>query len=271
MKSRLAVAQMTSRSDKLENLDQMASLIRKARDAGVDMLCFPENFVFFGESSKDSLAIAEPLTGPTLKLISRWARENGIWLSLGGFQERIEGEGKIYNSHLIVDDSGEIAATYRKIHLFSAQLPDGSSYGEDVAVRPGESVVVCDSPYGKLGLTICYDLRFFDLFGELRELGAQIILVPAAFTTITGAAHWEVLLRARAIETQCYVVAAAQVGIHNRVRSTYGHGMIIDPWGRVLARCGENDDVVFADIDLSSLKKIREQMPVWQHRRLNKL
>lgn len=267
MKTLVAVSQMTSTDKKHENVNCAEGLIEKASKVGAKLVSLPENWAFLGAEDNASFYAAESLDGPTITRMKQCAKKHAIWLSLGGFHEKIPHHEKIHNTHLIITDQGEIAALYRKIHCFSVELPDGSVYDEAKSVLPGKEVVTLRTPFFTAGLSICYDVRFPYLFSLLRSKGAEVLLVPAAFTDVTGKAHWEVLLRARAIETQCYVIAAAQNGRHNNKRSTHGHAMIIDPWGTLLAQCGETSDVVFAEMDITYLKKLRLGMPLWSHRR----
>lgn len=234
------------------------------------MLCFPESFSFIGANDGDSVKIAEPLDGPIMQQYQSLARESKIWLSLGGFQEKGSQEAHICNTHVVIDDAGNIRSTYRKIHLFDVDVPGGRSYKESSFTEPGKDIVALDSsPVGRLGLTVCYDLRFPELYQQLRfQHEAQVLLVPAAFTKITGQAHWEILLRARAIETQCYVIAAAQAGKHNDKRESYGDTLIIDPWGTVVGRLPDrvSTGIAVADIDLSLVDSVRTKMPIAKHR-----
>lgn len=233
------------------------------------MLCFPESFSFIGANDGDSVKIAEPLDGPIMQQYQSLARESKIWLSLGGFQEKGSEEAHICNTHVVIDDAGNIRSTYRKIHLFDVDVPGGRSYKESSFTEPGKDIVALDSPVGRLGLTVCYDLRFPELYQQLRfQHEAQVLLVPAAFTKITGQAHWEILLRARAIETQCYVIAAAQAGKHNDKRESYGDTLIIDPWGTVVGRLPDrvSTGIAVADVDLSLVDSVRTKMPIAKHR-----
>lgn len=185
-----------------------------AAAAGAKVLFLPENFSFLGRSPAESLAIAEPLDGPLMKRYQDLAKQHKIWLSLGGFQEKGPDSSHLYNTHVIIDDSGDIKASYRKIHLFDVDVPGGPRLKESEFTVPGEGLSCVSTPFGKLGLSVCYDLRFPALYQKLAfQMGAEILLVPAAFTVPTGEAHWHTLLRARAIETQCYVIAAAQAGM----------------------------------------------------------
>lgn len=260
MKSLVAAAQMTSTSDKPENLAHAEYLIEKAASLGAKLISLPENFAFFGGADEDALALAEPLDGESIARLKAAAKKSRIWLSLGGFQEKITGSDKVYNSHLLIDAKGELKAVYRKIHLFEARLSDGNIYNEGQRVKSGAKALCFETPFFKAGLAICFDLRFPNLFNGLRDEGAQVLLIPSAFTKMTGEAHWEILLRARAIENQCYVIAAAQVGRNNHKRETFGHAMIVDPWGRVLAQCEDTDDLAMAEIDLTKLMMVREQI-----------
>lgn len=263
----IAVAQMTSSLDIEENYQQCFAHVKKAAALGASIVCLPENFAFMGAGDGDNLKMAQSLDGPLIERFRSLALKNKLWLSLGGFQEKLTDSAKIANTHLIINSQGEIVELYRKIHLFSVQIPDGVNYNEALTVQAGDKAVVCESPFGVLGLSICYDLRFSSLFLALKAKKAQILLIPAAFTAYTGKDHWEILLRARAIETQCYVIAAAQVGTHNGVRKTHGHAMIIDPWGLILAQCSPAQSLALAEIDLDYLDLLRGQMPIASHYR----
>jgi predicted amidohydrolase len=263
----IAVGQMTATSDIDENHATCSRLAQDAKRRGASLLCLPENFAFIGEKLTDARAIAGPLDGELFGRFAALARENGLWISFGGFQEKRPGEERHHNAHVLVDNQGAIQSAYRKVHLFDIEIPDGPVLKESSAVAPGEELIVAKSPVGPLGLSICYDLRFAEQYLKLAKAGAQVLLVPAAFTLTTGKDHWETLLRARAIETQCYVAAAAQTGRHNAKRESWGHASIIDPWGKVLASCGEGDGVAVAEVDLDYLARVRASMPVWEHRR----
>lgn len=266
MKTRVAAVQMCSGKNKSENIQQCEWVISEAAKMQAKLICLPENFAFLGDEESSACDHAEPLDGSTISHFLAVAKKLGVWLALGGFQEKIAGSNKIHNAHVVINGAGEIAAVYRKLHLFSVKLPDGSMYREDESVMPGTETVCVTTPFFTLGLSICYDVRFPLLYQALRTQGAEVLLVPAAFSSMTGPAHWEVLLRARAIETQSYVIAAAQYGKHNPQRTTHGCAMIIDPWGSVLAQCGIASHYALAEIDLSFSKKLREDMPIWQQR-----
>ena len=268
---RIAVGQMCASSDVEKNLEVVADLCARAKDRGCAMLFLPECFAFIGVKGTDALAVMEPLDGPLLGRYRELAAIHRLWLSLGGFAEKGPDRNRRFNAHVIVNDAGEIQASYRKIHLFDVDMGDvnGPVLMESATAAAGETLVTCDSPAGKLGLTVCYDLRFPEMFARLRyELGCEVMLVPSAFTKPTGQAHWETLLRARAIETQSYVVAAAQAGVHSEGRASHGHAMIVDPWGKVVAELdGEETGIAVADVDLGYLKDVRSRIPVETHRR----
>uniref|UniRef100_A0A165WDC8 CN hydrolase domain-containing protein n=1 Tax=Daucus carota subsp. sativus TaxID=79200 RepID=A0A165WDC8_DAUCS len=262
---RVAAAQMTSINDLAANFSTCSRLVKEAASAGAKMLCFPENFSYVGAALGDSLKIAEPLDGPIMKGYCSLARESNIWLSLGGFQEKGSDDAHLRNTHVLIDNAGNIKSTYSKMHLFDVDVPGGAVYKESSFTEAGKEIVAVDSPVGRLGLTVCYDLRFPEIYQQLRfHHEAQVMLVPSAFTKVTGEAHWEILLRARAIETQCYVIAAAQAGKHSEKRESFGETLIIDPWGSVIGRLPDrvSTGLAVADIDFSLLDSVREKMPI---------
>lgn len=266
---KVAVGQMTAVGSQEANLATCITLAEKAAASGCKMLFLPECFSYIGLSQYDSLKIAQPLEGPLMQSYQNLARQTGLWLSLGGFQEQGPDEHHLYNCHVVVDDEGQLRTRYRKIHLFDVDVPNGPVLMESRTTAPGKEAVVCPSPAGVLGLSVCYDLRFPELYQRLTwDMGAQVLLVPSAFTKVTGAAHWEVLLRARAVECQCYVIAAAQAGRHNEKRESYGHSLIIDPWGEVVARLDDPHatGIAVAEIDLQKLAAVRVKMPIREHR-----
>ncbi|XP_042380751.1 deaminated glutathione amidase, chloroplastic/cytosolic-like isoform X2 [Zingiber officinale] len=268
---RVGVAQMTSTNDLESNYNTCSRLVKEAAAAGVTLLCLPESFSFIAAKEGESLKIAEPLEGPIMQRYCSLARNSNIWLSLGGFQEKGPDDSHHYNTHVLVDCTGNIKKIYRKIHLFDVDVPGSMVYKESNITAPGDSIVTAESPVGLLGLTVCYDLRFPELYQQLRfQHQSQILLVPSAFTKVTGEAHWEILLRARAIETQCYIIAAAQAGRHNEKRESYGDSLIIDPWGTVVARLSDHlaTGIAVADIDLAKIDSVRNRMPLSSHRRL---
>ncbi len=263
----IAVGQMTATHEVEKNFETCRALVAQAKERGAKLLSLPECFAFLGAKDTDLLSFMRPLDDELVDRYRALAKEHGLWLSLGGFQERGPDEQHAYNTHLLVDDAGELVSVYRKLHLFDVDIPGGPRLLESKATARGDSLVVKGTPVGKVGMSICYDLRFAELYLALRKRGAEVLLVPAAFTSTTGKAHWETLLRARAIETQCYVAAAAQHGRHNERRESHGEAMIIDPWGAVLARCGEGTGVAVADVDLAYLEGVRRRLPVLEHRR----
>jgi predicted amidohydrolase len=313
----VGVAQMCSTSNKALNLSAISRLAATAALSKAKMLFLPECFASLGSSPAETLSLCEavppvgspppPLLAsssddadspfPTTTFLQRLAREHDLWISGGGFHESgappgSSGHPRVYNTHLIIDNGGTLRAKYRKVHLFDVEIPEkGVSLKESATTAPGdEYVVVENTPVGTLGLATCYDVRFPEQASSLAfELGANVLLYPSAFTVPTGRAHWELLLRARAAETQCYVFAAAQVGRHNEKRASYGHALAVDPWGKVLADAGGygpiegltdeerkredmdveavKEKVVFCEIDLDRLAEVRRNMPIKNHRR----
>jgi predicted amidohydrolase len=261
---------MTSRADVEENLKTVERLVGNAVDDGARLVLIPECFAFLGPED-GKLAIAETLPdgGPILKRCAALAKKHGVELVLGGFWERAPSGNKVRNSCVHLHADGSTGAIYRKIHLFDVDLPDGTKLEESATVEPGSELLVTESVAGPLGLSVCYDVRFPELYRGLVDRGAKILAVPAAFTLMTGKDHWHVLLRARAIESQSYVLAAAQAGRHNEKRVSYGHALIADPWGTVLAECGEGEGVAVATIDLDVVDRVRRSLPSLAHRRLN--
>ncbi|XP_044040516.1 deaminated glutathione amidase [Siniperca chuatsi] len=268
-----AVCQVTATPDKEANFSACKQLVEEAKERGASMVFLPEGFDYIGSSREETLSLSESLTGDTISQYAQLARKLEVWLSLGGFHEQgheWESDRRIYNSHVIINDKGDVISVYRKSHLFDVELPEkGVSLKESAFTIPGHSLVSpVQTPIGKVGLGICYDLRFPELSLALQRHGAEILTYPSAFTVATGAAHWEVLLRARAVETQCFVLAAAQVGRHHEKRSSYGHALVVDPWGEVLGDCGgEKPGMVLVEIDLEKVSSTRRNMPVQQHRR----
>ncbi|MFK3969704.1 carbon-nitrogen hydrolase family protein [Pseudomonas sp. NPDC087358] len=266
-----AVIQMVSQSDVEGNLAQARGLLEQAAASGAALAVLPENFAAMGRRDIAAIGRAEALgQGPILPWLKLAARDLKLWIVAGTLplppQDRPQ--DKVTACSLLVDDHGEQVARYDKLHLFDVDVADARGrYRESDDYAHGSNVVVADTPVGRLGLTVCYDLRFPELYTALREAGAQLITVPSAFTAVTGAAHWEILLRARAIETQCYILAAAQGGVHPGPRETFGHAAIIDPWGRVLAEQAQGAAVLLAERDSQEQASIRARMPVSNHRR----
>lgn len=271
----VAVCQFTSTNNKQENLDVVIKLVKLAAEKGAKVAFLPEACDFIGTDHNETQNLSEPLNGPTVQSYQKLAQETGIWISVGGFHER-DSDSRMNNTHLVINAAGKIVAVYRKLHLFDVSIPEKNlDFSESKCVRKGMDIVKpVETPAGPLGPLICYDLRFPELGIIQRKNGAAILSYPSAFTNYTGTAHWEILLRSRAIENQCYVVAAAQYGRHNEKRTSYGNSMIIDPWGKILAQCPaysedlpNGESIAYAKIDLKFLDDIRMEMPVFNHRR----
>jgi len=265
----VAVAQMTASSDKSNNLRTVEKLIKEASRNNAKMIFLPEACDYIAESHSQLLELAEDLNGPLIANYVQFAQKYNIWLSIGGFHNKSPSGNKIFNSHLLINSEGNICGQYDKTHLFDIEIPEKKiKLKESDYIEKGSSITApVDTPIGKIGLSVCYDLRFPEISLSLVRMGAQILTYPSAFTVATGLAHWESLLRSRAIENQCYVVAAAQTGIHNSKRSSYGHAMVVDPWGTVIAQCREGTSIALAAVDLNYLKNLRLEMPVASHRR----
>jgi len=263
---RVAVCQVNSRHDRVANLAAAHRLLDQAAAAGADVAVLPEYVDYLGPA--DGEPKPEPVDGEFAASFADAARRFGMWVLAGSFHEAGPDESHTFNTSLLFDRFGSLAATYRKIHLFDIDIPGRVSYQESRAVAPGDQVVTVDVEGVRLGLTICYDLRFPELFRQLAIAGAQVLVVPAAFTTHTGRDHWEVLLRARAIENQCYVVAAGQSGDHDPGKSCFGRSMVIDPWGTVVAQVSDGVGFAVADIDLDRVARIRQEVPSLANRRL---
>ena len=320
MLRRLAVVQMCAGSDPTANFSRIADFVHQASSQGCSIVCLPENFDFIATSPEESVALAQPLDGPLFSAYQSLARQHGVWLSLGGFHEKVYGaisdpsssssvlphyshpsaqgimasctssisatvpltvpneksnipasdSAKLYNTHAIVDNMGRLVTKYHKTHLFDVDVPGYRKMMESATTSAGKRMVaVKNTPIGCLGLSVCYDLRFPTLYSLLRfRAGCDVVLVPSAFMPTTGEAHWETLLRARAIETQCYVVAAAQAGQHNPSRRSYGHSMVIDPWGTVVGKLdGDSEGILVVDICEQNIASVRARMPIESHLR----
>jgi predicted amidohydrolase len=263
----IAAAQMVSTADKAHNLEAATRLIQQAAGLGARLVGLPENFSWMGPEAERPSA-AEPLDGPTLSRMAQLARELRLTLLAGSTLETGAPGGRLYNTSVLFGPQGERLAVYRKMHLFDVDVGDGATYHESAAVAPGTEVVAAQTEVGRLGLSVCYDLRFPELYRRLSKEGATLLAVPAAFTLMTGKDHWEVLLRARAIENQCYLFAPAQGGRHSDNRITYGHAMVVDPWGLVTARASEGEGLAVAPVNPELLARIRRNLPCLQHRRL---
>ncbi|HEY8594619.1 MAG TPA: carbon-nitrogen hydrolase family protein [Devosiaceae bacterium] len=265
---RVAVAQMCSGTRPESNLATIAALAGEAAAGGASYVLTPEMSVAFAADREGLAQVSEPFSqNSAIAECSSLARRNGLYLHLGSLAVR-SGDGRHANRSVLFAPDGEIAATYDKIHLFDADPPGDRPYRESETYRGGDRAVVTTAPGFGLGLTICYDVRFSGLFSTLADAGADVIALPAAFTVPTGSAHWETLVRARAIETGCFIVAAAQAGRHENGRSTYGHSMVVDPWGEILAIAdGESEGLIFADIDLEAVGHARRRVPALANRR----
>jgi predicted amidohydrolase len=265
--AKIGVLQMTSGIDPAVNAATLVDAIRDAVAAGVEMLFTPEmSGLIDRDRARAANSIVAEDNDSVLAAVRDGAASAGIWVHLGSLAVR-RADGKFANRGFVIDPSGAIRARYDKLHLFDVDLPSGESWRESSAYVAGETATVVDTPAGKLGTSICYDLRFADLYRALSDAGATILSVPAAFTRPTGAAHWEILLRARAIEAGAFVVAAAQTGVHEDGRETHGHSLVIDPWGDVLLDMGEGAGLAFAEIDVARIEEVRSRIPVLAHRR----
>ncbi|NWB98895.1 carbon-nitrogen hydrolase family protein [Pseudomonas gingeri] len=266
-----SVIQMVSQSDVLANLAQARALLERAAEGGARLAVLPENFAAMGRRDIAEIGRAEALgEGPILPWLKRAARDLKLWIVAGTLPlpPVDQPRAKANACSLLIDEQGETVARYDKLHLFDVDVADTRGrYRESDDYAYGSQVVVADTPVGRLGLSVCYDLRFPELYSELRKAGAELITAPSAFTAVTGAAHWEVLIRARAIETQCYLLAAAQGGVHPGPRETFGHGAIVDPWGRIVAEQDQGEAVLLAERDSNEQASIRARMPVASHRR----
>src|ERR1700722_8219465 len=267
---KVAAIQMTSSHIVADNLAAAGDLLREAKDLGCDIACLPENFSFIGLRDADKLQVAEPDgEGAVQSFLSDTARELKMWILGGTIVLRGDSDRRVANSSLLIDADGRRVARYDKIHLFDVTIPGrDEQYRESTHVTPGREPVIADTPVGKLGLSVCYDMRFPELYRDLVSKGAEWLAMPAAFTVPTGRAHWETLLRARAIENLCYVVAPAQAGLHTSGRETYGDSLIVDYWGQVLSRLAKGTGVITADIDLASQAESRARFPALDNRRL---
>lgn len=269
MMTKIAAIQMCSSEDVDENLQTAHRLIGEAVQQGAKLIALPEMFPLVSYQSDKRIHIGEPLgQGKIQSFLAATAKEHGVWLVGGTTPISADDNSKVYASCLVYNDRGQGVGRYDKIHLFDVTLSATESYRESDTIRPGEQSVVIDTPFGKLGLAVCYDVRFPELFNELFAKGAQIIVLPSAFTLKTGAAHWHVLTRARALDTFCYVLAPAQGGLHASGRETYGHSVIIDPWGTIMAEGDANTvGAIYADMDLAEVKRVRKAIPIGDYKK----
>jgi predicted amidohydrolase len=267
MRSYLAAAvQMTASSSKEENLAKAETFVRLAAERGASLIVLPEVFAWRGPRAEEPAQV-ETIPGPMTERLAALARRHGIYLLAGSFLEKSD-EARSYNTSLLLNPDGVILAHYRKIHLFDVDIAGQVRVKESDTKKPGQEVVACQTPLGVFGLSVCYDLRFPELYRDLASKGAEVMFVPSAFTFPTGAAHWEPLLRARAIENQAYVIAPNQIGKNAHGFADYGNSMIIDPWGKVIARAADKECFITAEIDRDYLEKVRRELPCLAHRRL---
>jgi len=266
---RAAVVQLRSTDDLAANLNAATGSVEDAAAQGAELVALPENFAYLRREGKP-IPCAQGLDGEIVGTLRDLAGRHRLWLLGGSFAERIPDDGRVHNTSVLVSPQGEIEAVYRKIHLFDVDLgaQGGGAFTESATIAPGSEVVVAKTPYGGLGLSVCYDVRFPELYRQQAAQGARLLAVPSAFARETGRDHWEVLLRARAIENQCFVLAPAQWGQHSEDRASHGRSLIIDPWGVVLAAAPDRPCVLVAELDLAQQDRIRAALPALQHRRL---
>jgi predicted amidohydrolase len=262
-----AAVQMNSTADVERNLAAAERLAAEAAARGARFVGLPENFAFL-RSEGEPVPEAQDLEGPWVARMRALARRLELTLLLGSLPERIAGEPRVHNTSLLLGPDGATLAVYRKIHLFDVDVPGLEHLKESRAVAPGSEVVVAEAPFGAVGLSICYDLRFPELYRRLARRGARVLAVPSAFTDRTGKDHWEVLLRARAVENLAYVLAPAQVGVHGKGRASHGHALIVDPWGAVLAQVPDGEGVAVAELDFARQDRLRRELPALDHVRL---
>ncbi len=265
---KLALCQTNSGEDVAANEARVLAMLEEAAAGGVDLACLPEVWPCQG-SAAEVRAAAEPVPGPRTQRLADVARRHAMWIH-GGSVLELDGE-RVFNTSLLFDRGGELVARYRKIHLFDADPPGGQPSRESFLYSPGEEIVTAETEFGRVGFSICYDVRFPELYRALTARGVVLVFVPAAFRRETGRDHWDVLLRARAIEEQCFVVAAAQWGTWGppgRERRNHGNSLVADPWGRVIARAPDGVGVTFAELDLAEVRRVREVLPALRHRRL---
>jgi predicted amidohydrolase len=267
---RAALFQMTSGIDPAANAAAIGAMVERAKGEGADMLFTPEMAGYLDrDRARAAATLRSQADNGVLAAVREAAARHGLWVHIGSLPLKDErADGRWANRSFLIDDTGAIRARYDKIHLFDVDLATGESWRESSVYGPGEQVVAADTPWGRMGFSICYDMRFPDLYRALTNAGATILLVPAAFTVPTGQAHWHVLLRARAIEAGCFVIATAQVGTHADGRVTYGHSLVIDPWGEVLLDMGETAGLGLVDIDLTRLGDVRARVPAIANRRV---
>lgn len=267
---RVAAIQMASGPNVRANLTEAGRLVSRAVDAGAELVILPENFAIMGMTEEDKVKVRETEgQGPIQAFLSEQARQHGIWIVGGTIPLTAKDSQHVRAACLLFDDQGTLKARYDKVHLFDVHLLESQeTYDESTTTEPGDSATVVDTPFGRLGLAVCYDLRFPELFRRMSDEGAELFAIPSAFTALTGKAHWEVLVRARAIENLCYVVAAAQGGYHVNGRETHGDSMIVDPWGSVLDRLPRGTGFVLSAMDIDKVRNTRRNFPVLKHRKI---
>jgi predicted amidohydrolase len=265
---KVACLQISAGREVAPNLQAIGEMARRAVDAGAGFILTPEVSVMLEPKREPKFAKAEDEANPyAIPFFVNLARETGAWLLAGSMAVKLAGEERLVNRSYLFAPDGRIAARYDKIHMFDVDLAAGESYRESSQFRPGQETVVVETPFARVGLTICYDLRFPALYRALAQAGAEILTIPSAFAVATGRAHWHTLLRARAIETGCFVLAPAQTGTHAEGRTTYGHSLIVDPWGEVLADAGEEVGFITAELDLARVAEARRMVPSLRHDR----
>ncbi len=266
---RAALVQMTSTDDVASNLDAARRWVAAAAESGAEFVGLPENFAFLRREG-NPIPCAQSLDGEIIACVRELARQHRVWILAGTFAEHIESSNLLYNTSVLIAPDANVEAVYRKIHLFDVDLRDsgGGVFSESATFAPGDEVVVATTELGSIGLSVCYDVRFPELYRQMATRGAQFITIPSAFAPQTGKDHWDVLLRARAIENQAFVLAPAQCGQHSEDRASYGRSMIVDPWGIVLAQGSDEPGLVIADCDVARQDRIRANLPVLAHRRL---
>jgi nitrilase len=269
---KITLVQTNPQQDRAANLAATEALMDKAMADAPDLIVLAEYFEAYGFTPAEKVAAAEAKGGAAYQMARDFARRHGVFVHAGTIMEKVAGEDRIYNTTFVFDRQGREVAAYRKIHMFDIDTPDGASYRESASVKPGEDIVTYDLDGMKIGCTICYDIRFAEIFLLLEKAGCDVIVVPAAFTMQTGKDHWEVLARARAIETQTYVVACGQTGgtvVHGKRQECYGHSLVCDPWGQVIACASDGEGFVTARIDKGQVDRVRRLIPVAKHRRLS--
>lgn len=269
--TRVATIQMVSNANLTENLASAATLIHQAADQGAELAVLPEYFLLISDNERDKSDCREPFgNGPIQDFLANTASRHKLWLMGGSIPLDCGDPSRVYNSCLLYTPEGKVAARYEKIHLFDVELDrEGKeTYKESTTVAAGSTVVVAETPFAQIGMSICYDLRFPELYRSMLARDISIITVPSAFTYTTGQCHWEILLKARAVENLCYVIASNQGGQNTARRATWGHSMIIDPWGEILAMVEQGPGVAIADLDLDKLHSLRKSFPALQHRKL---